>query len=109
GRWCLIMIASNSFKQGIAVDSLYLSSQHKEAVARLKYVVNSKRFGVLSGHPGTGLSMRIYCSYDSPSSKKKEVWECRLDYLKNYGSTCEIQLSSQAQPFDFPSGLLVSL
>jgi|LSQX01.1.fsa_nt_gb hypothetical protein len=43
--------------------------------------------------------MRIYCSYDSPSSKRKEVWECRLDYLKNYGSTCEIQLSSLSSIF----------
>jgi|LSQX01.1.fsa_nt_gb type II secretory pathway predicted ATPase ExeA len=66
------MIASNSFKQGIAVDSLYLSSQHKEAVARLKYVVNSKGFGVLSGHPGTGKST-IIRSLDSSLDKNKYV------------------------------------
>lgn len=43
--------------------------------------------------------MRIYCSYDSPSSKRKETWECHINYVQNFGSCCEIQLSSLSSIF----------
>lgn len=48
------MIAPFSFKRDIPADSLFLSDQHKEAVARLKYIIQSNGFGVLTGHPGSG-------------------------------------------------------
>jgi general secretion pathway protein A len=48
------MIAPFSFRRDIPADSLFLSPQHKEAVARLKYIVQSNGFGVLTGHPGSG-------------------------------------------------------
>jgi len=48
------MIAPFSFKRDIPADSLFLSSQHKEAAARLKYIIQSNGFGVLTGHPGSG-------------------------------------------------------
>lgn len=53
------MIAANSFKRDIPASSLYLSLQHKEAVARLKYIIQAKGFGVLTGHPGSGKSTVI--------------------------------------------------
>jgi len=66
------MILNNSFKRDIPVDSFYLSPQHKEAVARLKYVVNSKGFAVLSGHPGAGKSTVIR-SLEASLDKNKYI------------------------------------
>ena len=40
------MIAPFSFKRDIPADSLFLSSQHKEAAARLKYIIQANGFGV---------------------------------------------------------------
>jgi general secretion pathway protein A len=48
------MIAPFSFKRDIPTASLFLSPQHKEAAARLRYVIQSNGFGVLTGHPGSG-------------------------------------------------------
>lgn len=53
------MIAPASFNKSIPVTDLYDLSQQKESLARLKYVVSSKGFGVLTGVPGTGKSSMI--------------------------------------------------
>jgi type II secretory pathway predicted ATPase ExeA len=53
------MIAPFSFKRDIPADSLFLSAQHKEAAARLKYVIQTNEFGVLTGHPGSGKTTAI--------------------------------------------------
>lgn len=43
--------------------------------------------------------MLINCSYKLKNSKKKEHWECRVDYVKNYGSNSEILLISKSYIF----------
>lgn len=50
------MMAPQSFLREIPTENLLSLSQHREALARLKYVVASKGFGVMTGSPGSGKS-----------------------------------------------------
>lgn len=53
------MIAPASFHRTIAVTDLFNLPQQQEALARLKYVISSKGFGVFTGSPGTGKSSMV--------------------------------------------------
>jgi general secretion pathway protein A len=99
------MIAANSFKRDIPVDALYLSPQHKEAVARLKYVVNSKGFGVLSGHPGTGKSTVIRSLESSLDKNKYVVCYINESLLKPAALYSRILDSLNIRPLSFLSKL----
>ena len=50
------MIAPLSFLREISTEDLLSLPQHREALARLKYVLSSKGFGVMTGSPGLGKS-----------------------------------------------------
>lgn len=43
--------------------------------------------------------MLINCSRKSRNSRKKEQWQCRINYVKNYGSCSEIQLTARSSIF----------
>jgi type II secretory pathway predicted ATPase ExeA len=53
------MNLNHSFSREIEVASLFLSDQHREAIARLEHVIKQRGFGLLSGEPGTGKSTVI--------------------------------------------------
>jgi type II secretory pathway predicted ATPase ExeA len=53
------MIAPASFHRNIPVSDLFNLPQQQEALARLKYVISSKGFGVFTGSPGTGKSSMV--------------------------------------------------
>jgi len=43
--------------------------------------------------------MLINCSYKPKHSKQKEYWQCKVNYVKNFGSSTEIQLTSRSSIF----------
>lgn len=53
------MMAPLSFLREIPTENLLSLPQHREALARLKYVLSSKGFGVMTGSPGMGKSSVI--------------------------------------------------
>ena len=53
------MIAPISFVKQIPVADLHTLEHQQEALARLKYIVSTKGFGLLTGSPGTGKSSII--------------------------------------------------
>lgn len=102
--WFSKMI-NNSFKRDISVSSFYLSSQHQEALARLKYVVNSKGFGVLSGHPCSRKSTVIR-SLEAGLDKNKYVFfYINESSLKPATLYSRILDSLNIKPFSFLSKL----
>ncbi|MEN3004599.1 ExeA family protein [Dehalobacterium formicoaceticum] len=50
------MMAQLSFLREIPTEGLLSLPQHREALARLKYIIASKGFGVMTGSPGMGKS-----------------------------------------------------
>lgn len=50
------MIGEKSFKREISVKDMFQTDQHKEALARLLYVIETKGLGLVTGEPGAGKS-----------------------------------------------------
>lgn len=50
------MMATRSFTHDLPISDLFALPGQKEGFARLKYIVSSKSFGVITGTPGTGKS-----------------------------------------------------
>ena len=53
------MMATRSFTHDLPISDLFALPGQKEGFARLKYIVSSKSFGVITGTPGTGKSSLI--------------------------------------------------
>jgi len=53
------MMAPHSFTHDLPVSDLLNLPGHKEGFARLKFIVSSKSFGVITGPPGTGKSSLV--------------------------------------------------
>jgi general secretion pathway protein A len=53
------MLAPLSFSPEIPVSDMLATPQQSESFARLRYTINSKGFGVITGTPGTGKSSLI--------------------------------------------------
>jgi len=67
------MIAARSFSHDLPVADLLQLPHQMEALARLKYVVSARTFGVITGSPGTGKSSLIR-SLESSLDKSRFVF-----------------------------------
>ena len=95
------MFAPNSFQRNISVDSLMRFEQHKESYSRLKYIVQSKGFGLLTGLPGTGKSSIIRML--ETSLDKSEYLFCYINdsELKPKSLYASILYAMNIEPYSF--------
>lgn len=72
------MIAEKSFKREIDVENIFISPQHKEALARLEFVIENRGLGLIAGEPGIGKSTIIRAL-----SKKLDTTKYIVCYINN--------------------------
>lgn len=97
------MIAKKSFKKEIAVDDIFISSQHQEAIARLKFVIANRGLGVLFGETGSGKSTIIRTLCEKLDLTKYIVCYINNSHLTPKELYCDILYSLAVEPYSYIS------
>ena len=68
----------HAVRTAIPVDALYASAAHKEAVARLRWLISARGLGVLTGEVGCGKTVAVRAAVDGLDASRHT-----LIYLPN--------------------------
>lgn len=95
------MIAEKSFRRDIETNNIFISENHKEALARLDFVVKNRCMALLTGDPGAGKSTII-----RTFTKKLDASKYCVCYINNSELTpkalySEVLYSLSVTPFTF--------